>query len=236
MGKYKIADLIIQINTTDPYSLKLMKDYEYKGEEKAEFSVSVTEEMLKYEKKLAEENSYAYCESTAILRCICNKVLESYDGFFFHCSCLEMDGKAYIFTAPSGTGKSTHARLWREYFGEKVTMINDDKPIVRRENGKFYIYGTPWQGKSNIGNNVKVPVYAICVLHQGKENKVKRINLIEALSFFMDQTERPKSRKSMENLLELFDDLLNQIPVYLMECNISYDAVLTAYNAMKNEV
>lgn len=233
MSRYRIAGLIIDIDTADSYALKLMKDYIYTGGSPADFSVYVTEEMLEYERAHAMENSSVCCESIAILRCICKKALADYDGFFFHSSSLEMDGRAYIFTAPSGTGKSTHARLWREYFGGRVTAINDDKPIIRRENRRFYIYGTPWQGKDSIGNNIKVPVHAVCVLKQGKENKIRRINPIEALPFFMDQTERPQDRASMEKLLELFDDFLRQTAVYLMECNISYEAVKTAYNAMK---
>lgn len=233
MNRYKIAGLIIDIAVNDRYSSELMKDYLYTGGSPADFSVTVTEEMLEYERARAEAGAEAYCESIAVLRCICRKVLESYGGFFFHCSSLEIDGKAYIFTAPSGTGKSTHTRLWRRYFGDRVTMINDDKPIIRRENGRFYIYGTPWQGKENIGSNIRVPVGAVCVLKQGKENKIRQIASARALSFFMDQTERPTDRGQMEKLLELFDDFLRQTPVYLLECNISFEAVQTAYNAMK---
>lgn len=233
MGKYKIADLIIEINPKYSFSEKLMKDYEYGCNEKADFTVSITDEMMKYEKSAATEPlGDELLETTAILRCISREVLKNYNGFFFHSSCIEKDERAYIFTAPSGTGKSTHTRLWREYFGKEVTMINDDKPIIRKQKDTFYVYGTPWQGKSNIGNNIKSPVKAVCFLRQGKENKIKKISKLESLALFMDQTERPKDKKSMENLLELFDDFLNRIPVYLMECNISYEAVLTAYNEM----
>lgn len=234
MSKYKIAGLIIDIATDDAYSLALMRDYLYSGTEPADFSVTVTEEMLAYERAHAEPGAEAYCQSIAVLRCICSKVLESYDGFFFHSSCLEFNGKAYIFTAKSGTGKSTHTRLWRECFGGRVTMINDDKPIIRREEGRFYVYGTPWQGKENLGNNIRVPAGAVCVLRQGRDNKIRRINPIEALSFFMDQTQRPRDRKSMEKLLELMDDFLRQTPVYLLDCTVSPKAAETACGTMCN--
>lgn len=235
MSKYKIAGVIIDINTKYSFSTKLMRDYEYVGDEEPAFTINTTEEMIEYEKKFSEEFSDAYCETVAVLRCVCMEILKNYDGFFFHCSSLEIDGKGFLFTAPSGTGKSTHTRLWREYFGDKVTMINDDKPIIKRENGEFFIYGTPWQGKDNIGNNVRVPISAICVLRQGKENKIEKITPIKALALLMDQTERPKDKKSMENLLSLLDGLLSKTPVYIMDCTISQEAVIIAYKAMTSQ-
>ncbi len=233
MGKYKIADLIIEVNPKYLHSEKLMKNYEYSGAEKPVFTVNVTDEMIAYEGSISEQDyPDFYYDFLAILRCICLNILKNFNGFFFHCSSLELDGKAYLFTAHSGTGKSTHTRLWREYFGDKVTMINDDKPIIRLINGRFYIYGTPWQGKENIGNNVKVPVHAVCFLRQGKDNKIKKLTPIEALPLFFDQTERPKDKKSMENLLDLFNLFLKEIPIYMMDCTISEDAVITAYKEM----
>lgn len=233
MNKYKIADLIISVSGIGNRTENLMSDYLYSGDNPADFSVHITDDMIKYEKEHSPEdfpeNSY---EATAVLRSICMEILNNYNGFFFHCSSLAYDNKGFLFTAPSGTGKSTHAKLWQKHFGNKVTMINDDKPIIRRENGKFYIYGTPWQGKSNIGNNIKVPVHSVCVLSQGKENIIKKLSYFEALTVFMDQTERPADKKSMENLVDLFDDFIRQIPIYKMSCNISDDAVTTAFNAM----
>lgn len=233
MNKYKIADLIIQVSNHSKKSEKLMADYLYSGDLPADFSVTVTKDMIDYEKQLIEENFCDdYYETTAICRSVCMEILKNHQGFFFHCSSLMYDNKAFLFTAPSGTGKSTHARLWQQHFGNKVTMINDDKPIIKRENGKFYVYGTPWQGKSNIGNNIKAPVHAVCILSQGKENIIEKVNPLTALTFFMDQTERPKDKKSMENLVDLLGDFIMQIPVYKMSCNISDDAVTTAFNTM----
>lgn len=233
MGKYKIADLIIEVNPKYSNTHRLMKNYEYLGEEEPAITVNVTDEMIAYEKSISKEDfSDTYHEFLAVLRYICLDILKNYKGFFFHCSSLELDGKAYLFTAPSGTGKSTHTSLWREYFGDRVTMINDDKPIIRLVDNEFFIYGTPWQGKSNIGNNIKAPVHAVCVLRQGKENKIEKLNPIEALQLFFDQTERPKDKESMENLLDLFSVFLNKIPVYIMDCTISDEAVVTAYREM----
>lgn len=234
MNVYRIAGIPIAVQAKYPFTRQLMRDYLDAGSPVPEFTVSVTDEMLDYEKEAAKEVfPDSYYESTAVLRAVCKEILASYNGFFLHCSCLEMDGKAFIFTAPSGTGKSTHTALWRRYFKDRVTMINDDKPIVRLENGAFYIYGTPWQGKSNIGNNVKVPVHAVCVIKQDKTNHIERLSAAQALPLLMNQTVRPKDKLSMENLLGLLDELLHQIPVYLLGCTISEEAVRTAYHGMR---
>ncbi len=234
MSRYLIADLVIDIKTKYGFTPKIMADYAYCGKCKTDFSVIVTDSMINAEKEISNAvYSDDYCETLAVLRSICREILSSYDGFLLHCSSLVMDGRGYIFTAPSGTGKSTHSRLWRERFGSRVKMINDDKPFLRRENGRFFIYGSPWQGKENIGNNIKAPVSAICVLKQGKENKIAPLEPVKALCELMNQTELPKDRRSMENLLDLFDGLLKIVPVYTMECTISQEAAEIAYNAMK---
>ena len=99
-----------------------------------------------------------YLESLALYENL-TQLLLSRDVLQFHCSALAMDGRAYLFTAPSGTGKSTHARLWRQVFGPRVTMINDDKPLVRRQtDGSWRVYGTPYGGKHNLQTNTSQPI------------------------------------------------------------------------------
>ncbi len=170
-------------------------------------------------------------ESTLILNKLCNAVLEKYDGFFFHSSSLMLDGEAYVFSAVSGTGKSTHTALWRSHFGNKVTMINDDKPIIRKTNEKFFIYGTPWMGKADIGNNVKAPIKAVFILTRGKENSAKRVKPGEVFKQILEATIVPTEKDKMHNLLGLLDELFTSTPLFLLTCNQNEDAVTTAYNA-----
>ena len=173
-------------------------------------------------------------ESALILSKICNIVLEKYNGFFFHSSSLELDGEAYVFSAPSGTGKSTHTALWREHFGSRVTMINDDKPIIRKTDEGFFIYGTPWMGKSGIGNNIKVPVKAVFILQRGKENSAMRVKTGDVFKQIFSATVIPHDRTKMSALLTLLDEFFMAVPIYLLSCNISDDAVTTAYNVANN--
>lgn len=233
MEIYRIADLNIGVENQCNFSKKYMKDY-LVNDTNVDFIVSVTDSMIDYEKQIAiEKVPDPYYELTGILRCICEKILEEYNGFFLHCSCLMYDGKAIIFTAKSGTGKSTHARLWREIFGYKVTMINDDKPIVRYIDNNFIIYGTPWNGKHSLSNNIKAPIKAIYYLHQAKENKVVKCDPISSISKILSQTILPDNKKIMNNLLDMMEKLVCNIPMFDLYCNISDDAVYTVLDSLK---
>ncbi len=233
MDIYKIADLNIGIENHREFTKQYMKEY-LTDETHFDFSVSVNDEMIAYENSIAVEKApEQYCELTAILRVICKKVVERYNGFFLHCSCLEYKGEAIVFTAKSGTGKSTHTRLWREMLKDEVTMINDDKPIVRLIDGTFYIYGTPWNGKHSLSNNIKAPIKAIYYLHQADQNRVTACDPISSISKVLSQTVLPDDKASMENLLSMTEKLVSTIPVFDLGCNISYDAVNTVLSSLK---
>ncbi len=162
------------------------------------------------------------------------EILE-YDGFLLHSSAIAVDGKAYLFTADSGTGKSTHTKLWMDYFGSRAVMINDDKPALRMIDGKIYACGTPFSGKHDINKNILIPVQGICCLNRGAENRIENINSHDALIAIMNQTLRLRDRGKMLNLFNVLDKVLNNVNVYRLYCNISTDAVITAYNGMNEE-
>ncbi len=233
MEIYRIADLNIGVENQCDFTKKYMKDY-LSDETTVDFSVFVTEEMIEYEKQISVEKvPEHYYELTAVLRTICSKILSDYNGFFLHCSCLEYEGKAVVFTAKSGTGKSTHARLWRELLGDKVTMINDDKPIVRFIDSEFIIYGTPWNGKHSLSNNIKTPIKAVYYLHQAKENKVVQSDPLSSISKILSQTIIPDSKDVMNRLLDMMEKFVTQVPVFDLYCDISENAVNVVLDSLK---
>lgn len=233
MEIYRIADLNIGVENQCDFAKKYMKDY-LVDDSNVDFVINVADSMVEYEKQIAVEKvPEPYYELTGILRAICEKILAEYSGFFLHCSCLLFDDKAIVFTAKSGTGKSTHARLWREILGDKVTMINDDKPIVRYIDGEFIIYGTPWNGKHALSNNIKAPIKAVYYLHQAKENKVAKSDPISSISKILSQTILPDNKSIMNNLLDMIEKLVCNIPMFDLYCNISDDAVYTVLNSLK---
>ncbi len=159
--------------------------------------------------------------------------LLNYDGMMLHASAVVMDGKAYLFCAPCGTGKSTHTSLWQQVFGpDRAKILNDDKPAVRFMDGKFYAYGTPWSGKHDISINARFPLAGICILSQGPENKIERCAPGDGIFALMDQTFRPRSPEKMDQLLTMIDRVLTAVPLWRMTCNMDPQAAIISYEAM----
>lgn len=158
-----------------------------------------------------------------------------HDGFMLHSSAVEYKGKAYLFSAPSGTGKSTHTSLWLKAFGDEARIINDDKPIIRVMDDVVYAYGTPWSGKTALNLNVKVPIGGICFIERGEKNEIEEIPTAQAIGMILNQTVRPHDACGMSKMLDLLDKVLRKVKVYKLKCNISEEAAHVAYNGMKGE-
>ncbi|WP_347489002.1 hypothetical protein ABDB91_17675 [Desulfoscipio sp. XC116] len=158
--------------------------------------------------------------------------LLNFDGFCLHASAVALENRAVLFSGPCGTGKSTHTHLWRQYFGKnKAVIINDDKPVLRRTEDIFYVYGAPWSGKSALNTNIRVPLSAVVFLKQAKENHIRRLSNKKAIQMLFYQSQRPGGdRDRINSLLSLIDALLQRIPIYQLNCDISFGAVKTVYN------
>lgn len=156
-----------------------------------------------------------------------------HDGMLLHASAVVMEGRAYLFSAPSGTGKSTHTQLWQQVFGDRARILNDDKPAIRWEDGQFYAYGTPWSGKHDLSFSGRFPLQAICLLERGQENKISKCDPQEVIFSLADQTFRPASAMLMDKLLSLLDCLLRQVPVYKLQCNMEPEAARVSWAGMK---
>lgn len=160
------------------------------------------------------------------------KKLLRFNGFMLHSSAVVMDGEAYLFTADSGTGKSTHTGLWIKTFGHRAYILNDDKPALRLENDKWRVYGTPWSGKNDISKNECAPLMGIAIIERSKTNQISRVSGMEAIMMILRQANRPKDTKSRELLLELVNALINKIPIWKLECNIDKEAAILSYETM----
>ena len=171
-----------------------------------------------------------YLESLAFYRKICEYLLDR-DILLFHCSAIEMDGKAYLFTAPSGTGKSTHVRLWKEYFGDKVTVINDDKPLLSVKDEGIRVYGTPYGGKHGLQTNISAPVAAIVILQQNSGNQAEKLRGKDAYPILLNQTYRRNDPAGIIRTMDLVNRLA-ELPIYLLRCNISTEAVQMIYEKL----
>ena len=230
--KIKTADLIVELNINHELLLSRIEPYKYEGDEEADIVFEVTEQYYIDRQKEAPaltlgETEYLWSGAHFYEK------LAKFDGVMLHASCVEYEGKAYLFSARSGTGKSTHTHLWLKYL-PGARIINDDKPAIRLVDGVFYAYGTPWSGKTDESVNEGVPIAGITFLSRG-ENKIKRIPGIKALKPFMDQTVRPYDKELMKNMLDTLNKILSDIPIYEMSCDMSEEAVMTALNGMRSE-
>ena len=162
------------------------------------------------------------------------KKLLQFDGLMLHSSAVVMDGKAYLFTADSGTGKSTHTGLWLERF-PGAYILNDDKPALRLEQDGWYAYGTPWSGKNDISADVRVPLAGIAVLERSAQNSIEPFGGVRAIHAILKQVNRPRDAKCREKLLELLDKLITQVPVWKLRCNMDLQAAEVSYEAMSGK-
>ena len=239
--KYKIAEKVIEITSLHTDVHEYCKDYLSDGA--ADFSVTIKQEDIVFEReKTASEYAYegkrppnyseGVLEETAVYRKIAEQ-MPIYDTFVFHGSVIAVDGQGYLFTAKSGTGKSTHTRLWRELLTYRATMVNDDKPMLRVSDSGVIVYGTPYNGKHRLGNNIAVPLKAICILERAEKNTICRIDKSEAYPMLLQQVYRPADETSFKKTLTLIDRMTEKVKLYTLGCNMKVKAAEVAYNAMK---
>lgn len=242
--KICLCDIIFQINNLYPYIEQYCKNYIYKGSRRAEYTITVSITDISYEREKSiredrkegipvREFSEDYLETLAVYRKICRYLLDK-DILLFHGSVVSVDGVGYLFTAKSGIGKSTHTRYWREYFGDRAVMVNDDKPLLAVKEDRILVYGTPWDGKHRLSTNISVPLKAICILHRGSENSICRIDKKEAYPMLLQQTNRPVGDvDGMNKTLELIDKLSNCVELYSLHCTMNKEAARVAYEGMR---
>lgn len=214
----------------------------YLTERPPEFFVETTREDLAYEQKMldieAEEEGLKrrkftdpFLERATIQRRIADQLLRR-NTLLLHGSTVAVDGRAYLFTAPCGTGKSTHTRLWREVFGQRAIMVNDDKPFLKITSSGVLAYGSPWSGKHGLAANVCVPLKGICLLQRGAENRITRIAPEEAVAVLRHQAHQPTDDFLAQKTRSLVDALVQRVPLWEMHCNKQPEAAMVSYSAM----
>ena len=214
----------------------------YLTEKPAAFFVSVSEADLAYEQEMAEKEAVEeglrirkftgpFLERATIQRKIARELLNQ-DTVLLHGSTVGVDGEAYLFAAPCGTGKSTHTRLWRELFGPRAVMVNDDKSFLQLCDSGVYAYGSPWCGKHGLGTNICLPLKGICFLRRGEENMIAPGKPEACLAELRHQCFLPEDPCGREKALALVDILSRRVPLWEMGCTKDPEAALVSYKAM----
>lgn len=217
----------------------------YLTDQPPDFTVEITPEDLTIEREKAARTdlnegkavrnvSDAQLEITAIQRKIAEELFD-HDIVLFHGSVTAVDGVAYLFTAKSGTGKSTHTGLWRQMLGQRAVMVNDDKPFLRVTQDAVFACGSPWNGKHRLGTNIEVPLKAICILERGAENRIEKIMAQDALHMLLQQSNRPASSRKMLKYLDMIDLIAARVSLYRLHCNMQPEAAAVAFHEMSKE-
>lgn len=235
MFRIKIAGVIVEIDNRYGCVETQCKAYTI-GCGTPEISVRATEEEIcayRAETPFFVGMSDGEIESRVIYRKICEQ-MPAHGAYLLHASVVMMDGRGYAFSANRGVGKTTHSTLWQTYFGtDRATVINGDKPLVRREpTGCLVVYGTPWCGKEGRNANVCVPLSAICFIEQAPENSIAPCDTADAVTRLLFSTSMPQDKILQERMASLVGATVRDVPAFVLRCRPDEDAVRVAYAAL----
>ncbi|MBO5726750.1 MAG: hypothetical protein J6S00_06805 [Clostridia bacterium] len=235
MSLYDIAGLKVNMDLRFPFTLERAKAY-LVGEDSdtPDMTVNVTDEDLDRWIKRFKSDEFADQYEYMLAGSAFYRQLLDFDGMMLHSSAVVVDGKAYLFSAKSGTGKSTHTELWLKLFGDKAYILNDDKPAVRYVDGKLYAYGTPFSGKHDLSANTRAEVAGICFIERAIDNSIEQIPPSKSVPLMLEQTIRSNDITFMDKLLFVMDKLLTGVKVYKLCCNMDISAARLAYETMSN--
>ncbi len=228
---YEIAGLRIQLNNRCQYTENFCKEYLSEDQiSSCDVQASVSLENFKEEKKQSPNFSDGYIENICLYREICLQ-MPQYNRLLLHASILDYQGAGYAFLGKSGTGKSTHTRLWLQHVADTY-VVNGDKPILQEKEEYFIAYGTPWQGKEGWGCKKQTALRGLCFLEQAKQNSIRKLTAGETASRLFTQILLPSKEEDAIKTLELVDNLIKKTPAYLLSCDISEEAVKTSFEAL----
>ena len=233
------ADIVFCVSCQHASTLRHCRDY--LTDAPAQETIFITREDIEGERNrlLAKKNPGEALEAStdeALERLhLCRRIAEllpKYDRVLFHGSSLAVDGRGVLFTAKSGTGKSTHTRFWRQEFGERVRMVNDDKPFLHVGENGVTVYGTPWRGKHALGENTQAPLDAIYFVNRGEENSVQPISPRELYPLLLQQTYTPDDPNAMVKTLALVERLSRSVKLLKLYCNLDPQAAHVALDGL----
>ena len=233
--KIEIADIVLEINAFNETTLEYCSDF--LSNKESNYVITMTKEDLENEKHINENGKvYANEEISALYRKIADIFVEE-DILVMHGSSFKVDNSAFIVTARSGVGKSTHVNLLKQYLKDRFAYINDDKPLLKIKGDKLTLYSSPWNGKERRGNNTSAPLRSVIFLNRGLTNTYKKLDNKEVYFRLLSQIYLPLDKVKREKALKLIDILLKSVSFY--EINVNTDissAEMTSERIIKNEI
>ena len=233
----RIADLNIEVKANYGFVEYFCQNYLINKPDSIDFVVGasddeIKDELLHYENP--DEFPLWYGECLSVYRKITHE-LYKFDAFLLHGVSFEYKNNAYLLCAKSGTGKTTHANLLKDYLKDEFKWINGDKPIIRFINGVPYAYGTPWCGKEFYHNNIKAKCKALGFINRSETNYVKEVTKNEAFKFLSHQILLNDEEEALSKQMELFDKFIKYIDIYNIYCNMDPEAAKVTYENILNK-
>ena len=233
---YRIADFDINFEKDTNRTKEAYADYVSESNT-FDFPLTITkEEVLAYQ---GGKDTYIYKDSVMVY--YHKKLAEElplHNAFVLHSATFDVDGVGVAFAAHSGTGKTTHMNLWQQLLGEKMVVVNGDKPIVRffeDEPEQPYAYGTPWMGKESLGCNMRTPLKHICFIERSETNYVEKLDKKSAINRIFNQVYKPAHPIAVMNTMQLIDRLLSCCDLWIIHCNMEPEAAEVAYKTIFNK-
>ena len=217
----------IPIEIDNKYSLTETICSPFKTARKPVIAINVSPEEILHE----EGESSAHAELLCIHRKIALALLD-YDAFLLHAAVVDIDGHGLAFSAPSGIGKTTRVLQWKDTFGERLKVINGDKPIIRFVDDQLLAFGTPWMGKEGLGCDSSVPLEYVCFLERSEDVALTKLNYEQIIPLLFRQVLFPKDKDQVERFMSLMDRFLNQVSFFLLKCNLEKEDPGKIWNEM----
>lgn len=187
----------------------------YKEEGDVNFPKVISLSREEVARRMKDFGSESFTEFNLLLEHICNLFLP-YDRCLFHGVAICVDDRAWLITAPSGTGKSTQYRLWKELYGDKVRLICGDKPILEfQSSGDIIVHPSPWRGKERWPGSGPARLAGIVYLEQGEYNSIRRMSVSEAVvPLYTQILYQPEDETELRQAAAMLDRILRRIPVW----------------------
>lgn len=226
---YEIAGLKVEIEPEFERLKRQCDSYKSFGEPVMRLNPRIYEETAcSPQNRSDEDKEYIFASAQ-----FCSELIW-HGRFFLHASAVVYNDEAYLFSARSGTGKSSHTAHWlKEFDGSYI--LNDDKPVIFPQNEGVSVFGTPFAGKTDLHVNKKLPLRGVCFLKQGEENKITRISDEKAIALTLNNTYRPKNAEGMNLLLDMIERVVKQTDMFEMSCRNEPASSHISYNAMKGK-
>ena len=230
-----LAGIIIEIDTITTGTCVLCRDYLYEGKPDCRIKISKEDIDQEWHNNKSIRHNKVSAETTAVFRKIANELI-NYNILLMHGAVISLYDNAYMFSAPSGTGKTTHIKLWLQNAADTI-VINGDKPLIKVSEKNVLAYGSPWSGSENMNSNTAKPLRSIVLLVRSERNHIEKVDFSRIYPFLLQQTYIPNDASKAKKALSLLSALYQKVSLFRFECNnYKDDCFNVAYKALVSDI